>query len=125
MHHSFVRATPPYRPYRLCYFFFHCSPALRDLHSFPTRRSSDLLSTGAERPVMQTCIPPSWPDARLQDRKSTRLNSSHITISYAVFCLKKKKKTRTSIEITTASTVPTVKTSLPTSACRFNTGLIP
>src|SRR5437773_5596850 len=30
-------------------------------------------------------------DGRL-DRKSTRLNSSHITISYAVFCLKKKKK---------------------------------
>src|SRR5437667_1559931 len=29
--------------------------------------------------------------ARRQDRKSTRLNSSHITISYAVFCLKKKK----------------------------------
>src|SRR5437667_9346969 len=31
--------------------------------------------------------------AARQDRKSTRLNSSHITISYAVFCLKKKKKT--------------------------------
>jgi len=30
------------------------------------------------------------------DRKSTRLNSSHITISYAVFCLKKKKKYKTS-----------------------------
>src|SRR5205807_5170894 len=29
--------------------------------------------------------------ARLQDRKSTRLNSSHLVISYAVFCLKKKK----------------------------------
>src|SRR5437773_8369703 len=29
---------------------------------------------------------------READRKSTRLNSSHITISYAVFCLKKKKK---------------------------------
>src|SRR5437667_2488698 len=29
---------------------------------------------------------------KLEDRKSTRLNSSHITISYAVFCLKKKKK---------------------------------
>src|SRR5699024_11550128 len=28
-----------------------------------------------------------------QDRKSTRLNSSHVSISYAVFCLKKKKKT--------------------------------
>src|SRR2546426_8531219 len=29
-----------------------------------------------------------------QDRKSTRLNSSHLVISYAVFCLKKKKKSR-------------------------------
>src|SRR5256885_9214350 len=29
----------------------------------------------------------------LRDRKSTRLNSSHLVISYAVFCLKKKKKT--------------------------------
>src|SRR5438309_3150625 len=29
---------------------------------------------------------------RVQDRKSTRLNSSHSSISYAVFCLKKKKK---------------------------------
>src|ERR1022692_659572 len=29
------------------------------------------------------------------DRKSTRLNSSHLVISYAVFCLKKKKKTQT------------------------------
>src|SRR2546426_10551947 len=28
-----------------------------------------------------------------EDRKSTRLNSSHLVISYAVFCLKKKKKT--------------------------------
>src|SRR2546430_4233041 len=33
--------------------------------------------------------------AQKTDRKSTRLNSSHSQISYAVFCLKKKKKTRT------------------------------
>src|SRR3712207_6961131 len=33
---------------------------------------------------------PEW--RRLRDRKSTRLNSSHANISYAVFCLKKKKK---------------------------------
>src|SRR5205814_9554804 len=32
---------------------------------------------------------------RQQDRKSTRLNSSHLGISYAVFCLKKKKNTKT------------------------------
>src|SRR5437868_9145641 len=42
---------------------------------------------------------PGWPDAvvtlfassLMPDRKSTRLNSSHVSISYAVFCLKKKK----------------------------------
>src|SRR5438270_9419234 len=33
-----------------------------------------------------------------QDRKSTRLNSSHSQISYAVFCLKKKKKKKTKIK---------------------------
>src|SRR2546426_8390454 len=33
------------------------------------------------------------PDEVGGDRKSTRLNSSHLVISYAVFCLKKKKKT--------------------------------
>ena len=32
---------------------------------------------------------------KFQDRKSTRLNSSHVVISYAVFCLKKKKKNTT------------------------------
>src|SRR5690606_41430146 len=32
------------------------------------------------------------PDASTTDRKSTRLNSSHVKISYAVFCLKKKKR---------------------------------
>src|SRR5438874_6688765 len=35
-----------------------------------------------------------WPEEAERDRKSTRLNSSHVEISYAVFCLKKKKKTK-------------------------------
>src|SRR3712207_8645229 len=35
----------------------------------------------------------------LRDRKSTRLNSSHANISYAVFCLKKKKKDVTGLEL--------------------------
>src|SRR5207245_5939477 len=34
---------------------------------------------------------PRWNRGRVSDRKSTRLNSSHGSISYAVFCLKKKK----------------------------------
>src|SRR4051812_50000360 len=37
-------------------------------------------------------------DVELGDRKSTRLNSSHMSISYAVFCLKKKKKTTPQVE---------------------------
>src|SRR5256885_2846341 len=36
--------------------------------------------------------PRKLPEFRVRDRKSTRLNSSHLVISYAVFCLKKKKK---------------------------------
>src|SRR5688572_31223488 len=39
-------------------------------------------------------------DDRRQDRKSTRLNSSHSQISYAVFCLKKKKKKKPKKHIT-------------------------
>src|SRR5436309_3160910 len=38
---------------------------------------------------------PPVPSPRRRDRKSTRLNSSHVKISYAVFCLKKKKKKKT------------------------------
>src|SRR5256885_12625238 len=49
-----------------------------------------------------------WPDAWLQrirrDRKSTRLNSSHLVISYAVFCLKKKKILHMSYWLTHYST---------------------
>src|SRR5690606_41348341 len=37
-------------------------------------------------------------DDHLRDRKSTRLNSSHVKISYAVFCLKKKKKHKKSTQ---------------------------
>src|SRR6266705_3483300 len=77
-------------------FFFQRYGNHRDLHSFPTRRSSDLLRgieiaavyRGAIVVIALHC------HARAgEDRKSTRLNSSHRTISYAVFCLKKKKKT--------------------------------
>src|SRR5260221_1480206 len=44
--------------------------------------------------------------ARLRDRKSTRLNSSHTVISYAVFCLKKKNKRPSAIENTAPMTRP-------------------
>src|SRR3712207_7763032 len=50
------------------------------------------------RPVERTLLPDDAmrerPQGCLRDRKSTRLNSSHANISYAVFCLKKKKRRR-------------------------------
>src|SRR3712207_7481662 len=45
---------------------------------------------------------------RPTDRKSTRLNSSHANISYAVFCLKKKKKTRPSYYINLTVWLPVI-----------------
>src|SRR5690348_18177525 len=85
-------------------FFFRAAGDHRDLHSFPTRRSSDLLDGNAEilgllrRQLVELHAELAEVESRdllvellRQDRKSTRLNSSHPSISYAVFCLKKKK----------------------------------
>src|SRR5690606_40470445 len=96
-------------------FSFHCYRDRRALHSFPTRRSSDLRlsregreltldAIAAEALVSRATAYRYFPsleallaEASLdlatpspEDRKSTRLNSSHVKISYAVFCLKKK-----------------------------------
>src|SRR5690349_23508458 len=52
-------------------------------------------STAAPRSsICASCVPAgaSTPAIARRDRKSTRLNSSHVEISYAVFCLKKKKE---------------------------------
>src|SRR5690606_39506405 len=104
-----------------CYLFrvrSYCSH--RHLHSFPTRRSSDLINAGHVRVVsverqsqlmqeIRTQQTDSFNPAQVaewgqqigaryfitgkvfRDRKSTRLNSSHVKSSYAVFCLKKKR----------------------------------
>src|SRR5699024_11490788 len=102
-------------------FLLSCHAPHRALHSFPTRRSSDLPSTIKKKPSLsffKTLIAASVISERLGcfvsslsnsgaigpsannpsnlDRKSTRLNSSHVSISYAVFCLKKKNKKTTS-----------------------------
>src|SRR5438132_10553325 len=63
-------------------------PVVSKLSSPPVtlKRAQFLMGTLVEL----TAVAPS--DAIAQDRKSTRLNSSHTVISYAVFCLKKKKK---------------------------------
>src|SRR5690348_18209937 len=86
--------------------FFYCYGDHRDLHSFPTRRSSDLCPEDVEVQVRQegNHHERNRSIGRLErfhlelDRKSTRLNSSHPSISYAVFCLKKKTSTRSSVK---------------------------
>src|SRR5205807_5869489 len=60
----------------------------------PPRRSALWLLAGlglAHHWMSFVCWLPGVMHARRSDRKSTRLNSSHLVISYAVFCLKKKK----------------------------------
>src|SRR5206468_10196623 len=100
--------------------FIYCSATHRPLHSFPTRRSSDLHDTAGQHHLSLShhsktfgsfardelvhrgecalaqrnlaMIGARYNHVGCADRKSTRLNSSHDQISYAVFCLKKKKK---------------------------------
>src|SRR3712207_8024858 len=56
----------------------------------PPPRARFAKPPGTATPSAAACRPGSGGEAR-PDRKSTRLNSSHANISYAVFCLKKKK----------------------------------
>src|SRR5690606_41530370 len=107
------------------FLFFDAYAAHPDLHSFPTRRSSDLhdiegnvfhqseidilhffmndpkirnrkqleyLSGNkqSKNHILRFTLYPNFGFLFFVDRKSTRLNSSHVKISYAVFCLKKK-----------------------------------
>src|SRR5262245_62478421 len=106
----------------LC-FLFYCSLIHRYLLSFPTRRSSDLKKSlpFGETPKGILIFAPDGHFAQIHvasdvpkiasnnrltgtaeeyaaiDRKSTRLNSSHLGISYAVFCLKKKNTNKKNI----------------------------
>src|SRR5688572_32767301 len=98
----------------MLFTFFFNDPATTEIYtSFPTRRSSDLTSLSLRVRSLTVAVrwlycvaklgcglDPSFGTRRRwgcaggrrrgADRKSTRLNSSHSQISYAVFCLKKK-----------------------------------
>src|SRR3712207_7308582 len=63
------------------------------IHYIPSRRPPDILRVLCEQRVTHMMAVPQLltiMGQALEDRKSTRLNSSHANISYAVFCLKKK-----------------------------------
>src|SRR2546430_9759459 len=98
--------------YLVVFFFFQAEDGIRDLTvtgvqtcalpilhlihggaaarvAFRTAAGADLVLDAGTRPAARRLGRIAAP--RHQDRKSTRLNSSHSQISYAVFCLKKKK----------------------------------
>src|SRR6185436_13979478 len=94
-HHSSTIAGQPDRDARVQLYAWRkhqwaVARTRAELGSKPARSLLSLLCSSC-RPIHTTRVfrPSRW---TLADRKSTRLNSSHQIISYAVFCLKKKKK---------------------------------
>src|SRR5438128_11060578 len=83
------------------FFFFFNDTATTEIYTLslhdalpisdmPSKTSGSVRGRGANRAPRMAARPNTC--VSNQDRKSTRLNSSHGSISYAVFCLKKKKK---------------------------------
>src|SRR5437899_7596195 len=69
--------------------------AVRHVDEFGAYVDSPITGTTAGTPLMTEQAAPILAEVKRRDRKSTRLNSSHLGISYAVFCLKKKIRTVT------------------------------
>src|SRR5215203_6931349 len=82
-----------YHPYLILlifFFFFFNDTATTEIYTLSLH---DALPIFEPELVREACK--RWPGriaVGIEDRKSTRLNSSHANMSYAVFCLKKKKK---------------------------------
>src|SRR2546430_12868470 len=85
----------------LLFFFFFNDTATTEIYTLSLHDALPIC-VSRERPIAKPTPVLRWDTSRLTpravsqrrtgDRKSTRLNSSHSQISYAVFCLKKKKK---------------------------------
>src|SRR2546426_5898259 len=84
----------PTRALTSCLFFFFNDTATTEIYTLSLHDALPILHVRHPSPAREQgadvapCLGPLQP----ADRKSTRLNSSHLVISYAVFCLKKKKK---------------------------------
>src|SRR6266496_6214456 len=68
-------------------FFFFNDTATTEIYTLSLHDALPI----SRRPAPSSPRCTRWPSGCARDRKSTRLNSSHVEISYAVFCLKKKK----------------------------------
>src|SRR5258708_25903306 len=92
------------------FFFFFNDTATTEIYTLSLHDALPIFETVSQGQLSESVRKLSdeinWDYAVIEDRKSTRLNSSHQIISYAVFCLKKKKtteKTRKSRKFTDES----------------------
>src|SRR2546426_9288759 len=115
------RETTRSNPIVDCLFFFLMirRPPRSTLFPYTT------LFRSVREPVEIGCIHPEFlglddPFPHQIDRKSTRLNSSHLVISYAVFCLKKKKRsTKATIQPKVTRVDSSTPTTTPLGKCRY------
>src|SRR5215469_17666627 len=79
---------------KFLFFFFFNDTATTEIYTLSLHDALPISCAGDDAPSARPARAARTPVARpcAGDRKSTRLNSSHVEISYAVFCLKKKKK---------------------------------
>src|SRR5207245_10328938 len=79
--------------YLLTLFFFN-DPAPTEIYTLSLHDALPISAWPPQVPRLPAVVSLAGADSLAGDRKSTRLNSSHGSISYAVFCLKKKKKNK-------------------------------
>src|SRR5207249_9754410 len=87
-----------------CLVFFFNDPATTEIYTLSLHDALPILDSedGDSEAVglVLSSLQPPRPTMSTTDRKSTRLNSSHVSISYAVFCLKKKNPAEIRIVVT-------------------------
>src|SRR5256885_2127636 len=95
-----------------CFFFFFNDTATTEIYTLSLHDALPICGAGDGGGAFGVCAAGTAERAGAEllacqcaDRKSTRLNSSHLVISYAVFCLK-KKKTKHTITVTTLNDRP-------------------
>src|SRR6202043_2624015 len=94
------------RPRSSLFFFFN-DTATTEIYTLSLHDALPILQVGKQLAGIDGRGGDPLQGAAMQDRKSTRLNSSHVRISYAVFCLKKKEIRRATGAVHAHELVPT------------------
>src|SRR5256885_10621876 len=105
----FVQQQHPSSPISFLFFFFN-DTATTEIYTLSLHDALPIsVSSWAASRIFMRRSRRRAPPRLDRDRKSTRLNSSHLVISYAVFCLKKKKLIRIAADCTCRPCVPSLR----------------